>query len=75
MLDPVVVFKNLRDIRDHIVMVIVTVVLVFATVFLVRHPTDANFMTWAGLVATIVGVYHFLCIFDDKRPDAALGES
>ena len=65
--------KNLRDIRDHIVMVIVTVVLAFGTVFLVKHPTDGNFLTWAGLVATVTGLYHFLCVFDDKRPDA--GES
>lgn len=58
-----------KDWRDYLVMLIVTAVLVFGTVFLVKHPTDSNFMTWAALVATVVSAYHWINMTDDKRAD------
>lgn len=48
---------------------IVTLTLLFGTLFLLAHPTDSNFMTWAGLVATVVSAYHWIAMTDDKRQD------
>jgi hypothetical protein len=61
---------NKQDYRDYFVLGIVTAGWVAATVFLFWYPSSVNFATWAGLVATIGGVYHWLCVNDDKRVDA-----
>jgi hypothetical protein len=61
---------NRPDKRDTVVMVMVCCGWVAATVFLFMYPQSINFATWAGLVATIGGVFHWLCISDDKRVDA-----
>ena len=58
------------DLDDWIVMLIVTAAWVASTVFLFKHPDPANFVTWAGFGATEVGVYRWLTIADDKKPDA-----
>jgi hypothetical protein len=62
--------SNPRDYRDTVVMLIVIAGWVAATVFLFWQPSAVNFATWAGLVATIGGIFHWLCISDDKRIDA-----
>jgi hypothetical protein len=41
-----------------------------ATAFVWLHPSDANFATWAGVTATITGVYHWINYRDDKTPDS-----
>jgi hypothetical protein len=69
-IDLTTVNKNLRDFRDDAVMGLVTAAWISATVFLFIHPSEVNFATWATFSATICGVYHWLCVFDDKRPDA-----
>ena len=61
---------NKQDYRDYFVLGIVTAGWAAATVFLFRHPSSVNFATWAGLVATLGGMYHWLCVSDDKRVDA-----
>lgn len=65
-----VVNKNLRDFRDDAVMALVTAAWIAATVFIFLYHTEVNFATWATFSATICGVYHWLTISDDKRPDA-----
>lgn len=62
--------KNPQDYRDFAVLVLVTMGWVAATLFLFIHPSATNFATWAGFGATVGGVYHFLCVNDDKRVDA-----
>jgi hypothetical protein len=42
---------------------------VAGTVFLFKHPAELNFTTWAGLVATVTGVFHWLTVADAKKPD------
>jgi hypothetical protein len=59
-----------RDLRDHLVMTIVTGAWVISTWFLWEHPTDVNFATWAGFGATMTGTYHWLNLRDDKEKDA-----
>ncbi len=61
---------NKQDYRDYFVLAVVTAGWLAATVFLFRYPSSVNFATWAGLVATVGGIYHYLCVSDDKRMDA-----
>lgn len=58
------------DIRDWLVMLLVTAAWVASTVFLFMHPDAANFLTWAGLAATVTATYHWLVYADSKKPDA-----
>jgi hypothetical protein len=60
---------NKQDYRDYFVLGIVTAGWLAATVFLFLYHSSVNFATWAGLVATIGGVFHWLCVSDDKRVD------
>ena len=48
---------------------LVTVMHFVATFYLFSHPSDVNFATWAGVTATITGVYHWINYRDDKTPD------
>ena len=54
---------------DFLVGVIVTAEWAAATVYLFLHPSEINFGTWCGFGATIGGIYHWLTVYDDKRPD------
>jgi hypothetical protein len=58
------------DVRDWLVITLVTAAWAASTIFLFKHPSDVNFATWAGLAVTMTGTYHWLCIVDDKKPDA-----
>jgi len=62
-----------RDYRDWLVMTLVTVAWGVATVFLFQHATEMNFATWAAFSGTTTGVYHWLCVKDQKMPDAYQG--
>lgn len=61
---------NKQDYRDVAVLILVSVGWLAATLFLFLYPSPINFATWAGFGATVGGVYHFLCVSDDKRIDA-----
>jgi len=61
---------TVQDARDWVVMGIVTAIIAAATRFLFTHAVPMNFCTWAGVVTTVCGIYHFLIVSDDKRPDA-----
>lgn len=52
------------DWRDWLVGILVPAMWVFAGAYLWRHPSDANFATWAGICATLTGAYHYLNIKD-----------
>jgi hypothetical protein len=58
------------NIRDWLVMALVTAAWLISTMFLFVHPDPANFATWAAFGATIIGCYHWLIYVDDKKPDA-----
>lgn len=58
------------QIRDWFVLAHVNIGWAAATVFLFLYPTSGNFMTWAGVSTTIVGVYHWITMRDQKIPDA-----
>lgn len=63
-----------NDCRDWFVMLLVALMWIASAVFLFKYPTQANFVTWAGLGATITGVFHWLTVADAKKPDAPRGE-
>lgn len=58
-----------QDARDWFVMILVAGVWIASTVFLFKNPVTTNFMTWSGVCATMTGVFHFLCVHDDKQQD------
>ena len=58
------------DVRDYLVILLVAVSWIAATSFLFWKPTDMNFASWAGVTATLVGVYHWIVIRDSKTEDA-----
>jgi hypothetical protein len=55
---------------DYMIMGSITGILITASIYIFTHPSDVNFASWCGLIATVVGVYHWLRVIDDKRPDA-----
>lgn len=57
------------DVRDWTILILVSAAWAASTVFLFLHPDAANFATFAGLSATMVGSYHWLSIKDDKSED------
>lgn len=62
--------KSKYDCRDFFVMLSAAAVIVTATIFLFKHPDPGNFVTWAGVVTTVFGVYHWVITWDQKKPDA-----
>ena len=60
---------NKGDLRDTFVMLLVAQVWVASTVYLFLHPSEPTFVTWSSLCATMGGIYHWLCIRDDKTQD------
>jgi hypothetical protein len=54
---------------DAFVIFVITAALTAATVYIYLHASDTNFAAWCGLVATVGGIYHWLTVYDDKRPD------
>lgn len=57
------------DLRDRLVMGLVSGAWVASTVYLFKFHTDLNFATWATFSGTVTCVYHWLCVHDDKIPD------
>jgi hypothetical protein len=62
-----------NSLRDWFIMGLFAGVYVAATVYLFRHPGPETFGVWAGMVATMGGVYHWLDVRDAKTPDAPCG--
>lgn len=58
------------DFTDWFVLISISAILGIGSAYIYIHPSDINFATWAGLCATVTGVYHFLDIRDDKVKDA-----
>jgi hypothetical protein len=58
------------DGRDALVMGLVTAAEIAATTYLFKHPDTTAFGIWTGFTTTIIGFYHWICVFDSKRPDA-----
>lgn len=61
---------NTQDFRDIFVLLMVSAGWSAATVFLFMYPSTTNFTIWSTLVGTIGGMYHWICVTDDKRLDA-----
>ena len=58
------------DARDWFILFHLNAAGIAATVFVFEHPDTANFVTWAGMLATLVGAYHWFVFKDLKTPDA-----
>lgn len=58
------------DFRDFFILGHVNAAGIVGTVFLYKYPTSDDFMAWCGLIATLVGFYHYFVLRDSKIPDA-----
>ncbi len=58
------------DFRDWFVMAHVNAAGIAATVFLFKHYDPLNFATWATMLGTIIGCYHWFVLKDSKQADA-----
>jgi len=63
------------EIRDWLVIVVITAMVAVASLYLFRHPSDANYAMYLGSVTAIGSVYHWLVYLDCKRPDADHGQA
>lgn len=61
---------NKRDFRDTFVLGLVSTAWVASTIFLFIHASVETFGIWAGMLATMGGIFHWLVVSDDKHPDA-----
>lgn len=62
---------NKRDFRDHLVWVLFVSAWLAGTFYLFKRPFSAPvFAAWCGLVSTMTAAFHWLTIYDDKKPDA-----
>jgi hypothetical protein len=59
---------NKSDFRDWYIMLHMGGMLSASTWFMFLHPEC--FSQWAMFVATVGGIFHWLTIVDDKKPDA-----
>ncbi len=57
------------DFRDYFILAHVNGAGIVGTVFLFIHPDAVNFASWCGLIATLVGTYHWFILRDSKEPD------
>lgn len=55
---------------DLFVLTLVSSAWVASTVYLFLHPSTVAFATWAGMLATMGGIFHWLTQRDDKTKDA-----
>ena len=58
-----------NDSRDWFVMVLFAAIWTAGTIWIFKNPSREAFGIWAGLFATLGGVYHWLTIHDDKIED------
>jgi membrane-anchored protein YejM (alkaline phosphatase superfamily) len=58
------------ELRDWFILAHVNIAGIVGTTYLFLNRTDSNYLAWCGLVATIVGTYHWLVFRDSKIPDA-----
>jgi hypothetical protein len=61
------------EIRDWIVIAVITAMVAVASIYLFKHPSDMNFTTWCGSITAFGGIYHWLVYLDSKKPDADHG--
>jgi hypothetical protein len=57
------------QLTDYVVMGLVTAIGTAGTVYIFVHPSEAAFGIWAGVVSTVTAAYHWITVYDDKRPD------
>lgn len=57
------------DLSDWLVLIMIACSFVASWVYVFMHPSDTNFGICVGGVATSGGLFQFLRISDDKRPD------
>lgn len=60
---------NKKDWRDYLTYVFAAAIMAFASVYLWKHPSDAAFGIWAGVVGSIVTALRWLDLKDDKEKD------
>ena len=62
--------KPCLDCGDWIVVAFLLAFAVTGAVYIFTHPSDANFMTWIGVLGVAGGIFHWIRVRDSKMPDA-----
>ena len=57
------------DIRDWFVLASLCTILIAASIYLFKHPSDVNYAAWGAVCGTLISAYHWLTIRDDKEDD------
>lgn len=60
--------------RDWFVMMLAGGLWAAATVFIFKHPSEANFVTWSTFSGTMLAAYHWMVIRDQKVCDAGASQ-
>jgi hypothetical protein len=60
-----------NDLRDWVIIIAVSSILIAATVYLFMYPGSGTFGIWAGVASTVVTGYHLINTHDAKVPDAS----
>lgn len=58
------------DVRDWMILFHINAFGMAATAFIFLHPDTANFVTWAGVLGSIIAAYHWISYKDSKVKDA-----
>lgn len=61
---------NGKDVRDWYIMVHISIFGLGILGYSFAHPNSAVFATACGTLTTVIGMYHWFTIRDDKTPDA-----
>ena len=59
-----------QDVRDWFIVGAITAVIVTLWWYLFKHPDVSEFATGCAASVSILGLYHWFVIYDDKKQDA-----
>lgn len=61
-----------QDLRDWYIMVHISIFGLGILAYVFVNPSPTAFATACGTLTTVIGMYHWFTIRDDKTPDAAV---
>jgi hypothetical protein len=61
-----------QDWRDWYIMIHISIFGLGLLAYVFKNPSVAAFGTMCGTLTTVIGMYHWFTIRDDKTPDAAV---
>jgi len=61
---------TVQDSRDWFIIGAITAVIATLWLYLFKHPDISSFVTGCTTSVSILGLYHWFVIYDDKKQDA-----